>query len=439
MTKIIYCDKKLDADHRLGQFMEKSDFDVMINEDCNIYGPSLDGSCTEDNILAVFRKGYFTDEEQQLAYDGLREAATESQNRGIAAGPRGEILGASGRGGREWVTPYQMDVLEFLLRPTNQLSSAETLEDIKIKHSGKKPVEDTRGLVWKIAEIRKDKTEYYGWFDRWLEEVKDLSRDDQIKQATYVKDKYISETNYAQSVMSGIAGYYGRYPRIPFGRPTSYTEKFPDKFAMCFPFLKKLNQGFKEFLPNRWAAQKAAASKLDPRFLISDTVFTTLTVNHNWRTAAHYDAGDLLEGFSNLAAITNKKKGWKGAELVLPQYRAAVKVEAGDLLLIANHTAIHGNLAFDPEFDNDRISIVAYFREDMLGLKSWEYENLRRQFVIERSKNKNHPYYRPLWNGVSPGMWESQEWADYLSKNGMVDEDGLVGQKVSSLTEFFNV
>lgn len=434
MVKVIYCEKKYNADHRLGQFLDDSDYDVMIDEDADIYSPSVDGKMTEENVVVKFRKNWFTPDEQQLAYDGLREAATESQNRGIAAGPKGDILGASGRGGREWVTPYQMDVLSFLMRPVNQLDESETLETIKKTHSGKK-VEDNRGCVWKIAEIRKDHGEYYGFFERWLEQVRDLPREQQIQMAAQVKKKYISETNYAQSVMSGVAGYYGRYPRIPFGRITSYTEKNPDKFAMAYPFLNKLNDGFKQLLPNRWAVQRAATDKLDPRFVIDKTVFTTLTVNHNWRTAAHLDAGDLDMGFSNLTAVTNQGKGWKGAALVAPEYRAAINVRPGDLLLVANHTAIHGNLALEGD-DNDRLSLVAYFREDMLQLKSFEYEQLRKQFVVENSKNKNHPYYRPLFNGVYPGMWESKEWAEYLAAHGMVDEDGIVNEK-STLEDFF--
>lgn len=436
MVKVIYAYKKYDAEHRLGQFLDESDFDIMLTEDFDLYGPSIDGSMTEANVIAKFRKNWFTADEQQKAYDGLREAATESQNRGMAAGPRGEILGATGRGGREWVTPYQMDVLEYLLRPINQLDDDNSLEKIKALHSGKKPVEDTRGLVWKIAEIKKDHGEYYGFFDKWLEGVKNLAREKQIKEATIVKNKYISETNYAQSVMSGVAGYFGRYPRIPWGRITSYTEKNLEKFEMAYPFLNKLDKGFKELLPQRWAKQRAAADKLDPRFVIDKTVFTTLTVNYNWRTAAHYDAGDLDEGFSNLAGITNNGKGWEGGELILPQYRAAVALKAGDLLLVANHTAIHGNLPLKGGENDDRVSIVAYFREDMLSLKSFEYEQLRKQFVTENSKNKKHPYYRPLFNGVYPGMWESQEWLDYLKKHNMTDEDGRVGEK-ASLESFF--
>lgn len=434
MVKTIYCEQIFDAEHRVGQFLSKDDYDTLIVFDCDIYAPSIDKSKTEQNVIAKFRKNWFTKEEQELAYEGLRGAATESQNRGQAAGPRGDILGVTGRGGREWVTPYQLDILEFLLRPLNQLLENDSIEEIKKRHSGK-PIEDTRGFVWKIDAIRKDHKEYYGFFENWLKKVENLSRKEQIKEAELVKKKYISETNYAQSVMSGVAGYYGRYPRIPWGRITSYTEKNPDKFKLCFPFLRKLDKGFKELLPERWARQKAACNRIDKRFVIDTTVFTTLTVNYNWRTAAHYDAGDLGEGFSNLAGIS--KTGWKGAELVLPQYKAAIKLEAGDLLLVANHTAIHGNLPFVGE-DNDRISVVAYFREDMLQLKSFEYEQLRKQFITERAANKKHPDWKPLWNGVSPGVWSSEEWKQYLIKNNMKDEDGIVEVNKQSLESFFN-
>ena len=92
----------------------------------------------------------------------------------------------------------------------------------------------------------------------------------------------------------GIAGYYDRYPRIPYGRACGYNEREPEKFEMSYPYLRKLNEVFKKELPVRWAAQRACANKLDPKFLIDETVFTTLTVNYNWRTAGHRDAGGLV-------------------------------------------------------------------------------------------------------------------------------------------------
>ena len=198
--------------------------------------------------------------------------------------------------------------------------------------------------------------------------------------------------------------------------------------------MKKLNHCFQELLPQRWQNQRNAADSIDQRFLISDTVFTTLTVNHNFRTAAHLDAGDFGQGFSNLSALG---KGWGGGELILPEYRVAIKLAPGDLLFVANHTAIHGNSEITGE-NPDRMTIVAYLREDMMECGSWEYESLRKQFVDERRMNKNHPYWRKLWNGVSPGMWQSEEWRQFLITHNMTDEDGVVSVAgKNNLEDFF--
>lgn len=428
--------KARDVEHVLGTFITRKDYaDVLLDEDFDLYAESLDGTNTEENIIAKFRKNVFTKEECDMAYAGLREAATESQNRGVAAGPRGDQLGQEGRGNRDWVTAEHLEILEFLSRPLNNFDD-RTIESIKEYHAKNKNKEETRGQVWLRSAVTAKYPEYHGWFDKWLAGLHNMSRERQMAEAKYVVDNYISETNYAQSVMSGIAGFYDRYPRIPYGRATAYTEKNPEKFAMAFPYLRKLNAQFKELLPVRWGRQNAAAQQLDPHFRIDETVFTTLTVNHNWRTACHRDAGDLHEGFSNICGITGPEgKGWKGAEFILPEFGVAVNLQPGDMLLVNNHAGIHGNDELLGE-DNDRLTLVAYFREKMLELKSWEYESLRKQYVEERRANKEHKYWRPLWNGVSPGMWDEQEWYDYMEKHGVADPYGK--EKASSLEDFFN-
>lgn len=427
--------KKIDSEETLGTFITRAEYsDRLITEDCDLYAETVDGINSEENIIFKFRKNVFTKEEMDLAYAGLREAATESQNRGMAAGPRGDQLGAEGRSNREWVTPEQTELLSFLARPLNTFDDGTTIESIRESHK-KGSKEETRGQVWLRSAVTKKYPEYHGWFEQWLAGLHNLSREEQIAEAKYVIDNYISETNYAQSVMSGIAGYFDRYPRIPHGRVCSYNEKNPEKFKLAFPYLRKLNQQFKEHLPVRWGNQRREADKLDPRFLVDDTVFTTLTVNHNWRTACHRDAGDLHEGFSNICGITGPEgKGWKGAEFLLPEYRIAIDLQPGDMLLVNNHGGIHGNDALIGE-DNDRLTLVCYFREKMVELKSWEYEMLRKQYVEERRQNKDHKFYRPLWNGVSPGMWEDQEWYDYMKKHNMPDP--YAKEAAASLDAFF--
>ena len=141
-------------------------------------------------------------------------------------------------------------------------------------------------------------------------------------------------------------------------------------------------------------------------------------MNSNFRTAAHYDAGDLNTGLSNLLVVSNGGR-YKGGYLVLPEYRVAVNVRPGDLLLINNHECMHGNTPIELEDENaERISLVCYFREKMLELGSYEYENHRYEYVESRRKNREHKLWKPLWNGISEGMWTEQEWYDYLEANG---------------------
>ena len=427
--------KKIDSEETLGTFITREEYSTrLITEDCDLYAETVDGIMNEENIVFKFRRNVFTKEEMDLAYAGLRDAATESQNRGMAAGPRGEQLGAEGRSNRDWVTPEQTELLSFLARPLNTFDDGTSIDTIHESHK-KGSKDETRGQVWLRSAVTKKYPEYHGWFDTWLKGLHNLSREEQITEANYVINNYISETNYAQSVMSGIAGYFDRYPRIPHGRVCAYNDKNPEKFKLAFPYLNKLNALFKEHLPIRWGNQRREADKLDPRFLVSDTVFTTLTVNHNWRTACHRDAGDLHEGFSNICGITGPDgKGWKGAEFLLPEYRISVDLQPGDMLLVNNHGGIHGNDALIGD-DNDRLTLVCYFREKMVDLKSWDYEMLRKHYVEERRQNKDHKFHRPLWNGVSPGMWDDQEWYDYMKKHNMPDP--YAKEATASLDAFF--
>lgn len=433
MVKLIIAERKYDASHRLGQFLDESDFDTILDEDCDVYAPPPIGEegVDERRIVLKLRKNYFTKEEQDQAYIGLREAAVETQNRGIAAGPRGEKLG-----NREWVTEEEFEILDYFLKPTENLFGEDPIDTIRNRYKGKPPVVSNRSQVWGIATVKADNFN----FNEWVEATRKLDEDGMRAEANRVIDRHVCKTTYANSVMSGIAGWFDRYPRIPYGRATSYTEREPEKFAMAFPFLQHLARGFKELLPWRYENQMKAARKMDPRFLVPETPFTTVTVNKTFRTAAHYDAGDLNEGLSNLLVLSNNGN-YTGGLLVAPEYRVAVNVRPGDLLLINNHEVMHGNtpIVLGDE-EAERVSLVVYFREKMLECGSWEYEQARKNFVDSRRLNKEHPEWRKLWNGVSPGMWESQEWFDYCMKAVGPEETLKMHPESatkSSLEEFF--
>lgn len=435
MVKVIVAKQKYDMSHMLGQFPDESHYDLLIEEDTDVYMPEVPGhpelTFTEERIVLKFRKNYFSQEQQDQAYIGLREAATETQNRGLAAGPRAEKLG-----NREWVTEYEYDILDYFLNPSANLFGADPIEEIRAAHKNKKPTPSNRNNVWGISAVKKDNFD----FEAWVDSTKKLPEAEMIVAANHVVKKYVCATTYANGVMSGIAGWFDRYPRIPYGRATSYTAREPQKFAMAYPFLQSLAQGFKELLPWRYNNQMEAAKKVDPRFLVPETPFTTVTVNRSFRTACHFDAGDLTTGLSNLLTLTNNGN-YRGCHLVAPEYRVAVNPRPGDLLLINNHEVMHGNTQIELlDEEAERISLVVYFREKMLELGSKEYEDTRYNFVEHRKNNKEHPEQRTLWNGVSSGMWESKEWYEYCEAN--LGRDELLKYHPSaaekqSLEEFF--
>jgi len=447
MVKKIVAQQKHDCEHLLGTFLDERHFDTVIDFDCDFYVPpscdiasavdcdtgkdcaSCDRGIGEDRVAFKLRKNYFSEQEQLDAYHGLKPAATVSNNRGTAAGL--ERVGTSGN--RVYVTEYQEAVLKFFSKPYQTVTGESPLDDIKNKREtlNKKNCAN----VWLNSKTID--------FDLWVEQTSALTAEQQKIAARDLMENNISSTTYANAVNSGIAGAFGRVPRIPYGRLAAFNEKNAAGFAKSFPFLRSLDEAFKELLPKRYAAQRAFVDKLDPHFVIDTTTFTTLTVNSRFQTAAHLDAGDYGPGFSNLTVLSNDGN-YTGGYLVLPEYRVAINIRPGDLLFVANHTAIHGNTPFvfgSPE--SDRVSVVAYAREDLENLGSWEYEQTRRRFIEGRIANKEHPEWWERWNGVSPGCFQSTEWRDYLVAEMGVEQAKrwdaalFAAESANSLEDFF--
>jgi hypothetical protein len=444
-------------DELLGKYVGEESYDILIDNDADFYlPPSCDmtkaatcdrqcmGCMSETEVAFKFRKNVFTQEEQDGAFAGLYSAASESNNRGMAAGPRSDKQQS-----RDWVTPYQTDVLKFFIDgQPKAIDGSDQLETIRLKHVEGK--HETRGEVWLRSRVEKEFGSYEAFFPQFMENAKAMDVPTAAEYAKMIRDKFISQTSYASVLWSGITGFYGRYPRIPYGRATAHVEHNRADFEKCYPFARKLEKEFARLLPERHGKQAAFAERLDNKFLVGeDTTFTTITVNtttkdRNARMACHRDAGSLNEGFSNLTVIAPPGKDWKNGYLVAPEVRAAVNVRPGDLLLIDNMRVIHGNTPIEaPESGEDdmlRMSLVFYFREDMDGLGSYEYESLRRQFVDTRRKNPEHPLWREFWNGVSPNMWFESEWYEYLEAHGgreMVEEYHPEAYEVKSSLEGF--
>lgn len=199
--------------------------------------------------------------------------------------------------------------------------------------------------------------------------------DDATRAKPIKKDGTISNTSYSVSVPSGIIGYYDRYPRIPFCRLTAFNLSHPEKFAQAIPYIRAINAVFKADMPDRYAAQLKMIRKTSQDFVINKTAFTTVTVNKNWRTACHKDAGDLREGFGVMSALRAGK--YKGCYLIFPKYRVAVDMQTRDVCLADVHSW-HGNSPLiGVEGMYERLSTVLYYRAGMIDCGTAKEEQER--------------------------------------------------------------
>lgn len=429
----------------VGTWLTDEHYHTLVEEDMDLYLPpdcitdmNVDENCemkkqcsscnkglSEKNIVFKFRKNYFSPDMVQSAYEGLRDAAQETQNRGTAAGPREGTLG-----NREWVTSYQWDIIDAFKDNRGNLFNEDPIDAINKKYETlDKDKVNGRAQVWSIERSQDENFV----FDEWVEKTRKLSAVDAANEATRVEDQLVCKTTYANSVFSGIAGWYSRYPRIPYMRPTGYTRDNKDKFAKSFPYLQELAKAFESLLPWRYNNQSEAAKGIDPKFLVPGTPFTTVTVNKTFRTAAHYDPANMEMGCANIANISINGN-YRGAYLVFPELGYAVDIRPGDLLFVRNDAGLHGNTEIildDPEAE--RISCIAFTHESMLGGGSYEYEDYRKQFVEFSKNNKTNPYWKPKFNGVFPGMWADKEdpkgdyknargWYDFLKQHPNGDE-----------------
>jgi hypothetical protein len=193
-------------------------------------------------------------------------------------------------------------------------------------------------------------------------------------------------------IHSGIMGAMDPAPNRKYCRLTHYTREHTDRWMATWPLLEAIAQNFATHVPDRFAAQTARAKNTHTEWIVPNTPFTTITVNNSYSTGVHTDKGDLDEGFSCLAV--GRQGNWTGGQLTFPEYRVAVDMQHGDLILMDAHEW-HGNTKMLCECatvlsegpcticGSERISVVCYYRTEMAKCESMSQEDAKRSAWAE--------------------------------------------------------
>jgi len=182
------------------------------------------------------------------------------------------------------------------------------------------------------------------------------------------KDGSVSNITVGNKVFSGNVGYMDSGAMVHYCRKTAFARDYFEKFQEGIPFVKHIDDLYKELCPEHYAKQKAIAEGTNKNYVIGDTSFTTVTVNRNFATAVHKDAGDYPEGFGNL--IIYREGHYEGSYFCLPEYGVGIDMQNQDVLFADVHSW-HGNTPYEnTSEDFMRIAFVMYYREYMYQCKS---------------------------------------------------------------------
>lgn len=196
------------------------------------------------------------------------------------------------------------------------------------------------------------------------------------------KDGAGRDRTYAKPVSSAIVGSVDPQGQQRYCRLTAWTGANLPQWQALQPLLQAVAALQAEYVPDRAAAQRAVAESSDPAWVVPGTPFSTVTVNNTYPTGVHTDKGDLDAGFSAIACL--RRGEYTGGALVFPEYRVAVDLKHGDLLLMDAHQW-HGNTALvcacgrEPNgvcetCGAERISLVCYFRTKVADCGTPEQE-----------------------------------------------------------------
>jgi hypothetical protein len=200
--------------------------------------------------------------------------------------------------------------------------------------------------------------------------------------------------SYFMHVSSNILGSFEASGTFKFCRLTAWTGRHLPEWELLKPVFQRVAYEMQRYVNDRYEAQMEEISKTHPDWVVPDTPFTTITVNNTYPTGVHTDKGDLDKGFSTIFCL--RRGQYTGGRFVFPEYRIAVDLQDGDLILMDAHQW-HGNTAlvcacgtkrtsYCEACGAERISVVSYMRTAMTSCGSEAEEIQRAVEYRERTK-----------------------------------------------------
>ena len=361
-----------------GKWIDESYMKIpVINFNCDVY--YIDEN-NHEKLLLKFRRNCISNGLLKKGWQSYKDLAKPSRGRGASAGPID----------KEGVYWKKRNIVNTGKWSTGYL----TPEGNKMKEEYENFEEEELREIIKNLEIKFNEH--------------DIQNKNDLIYLIIKKQNGVSKMKVNNQVASNPIGFYEsskNFAELPC-RLTHFTRTNYKKYNEGLEFIQKIDSLFKKLIPDSYQKQLERADK-KPHLKIPNTAFSTITINRNFRTALHKDAGDFSGGFGNLTVIERGK--YHGGYTVFPQFGVGVDVRSGDFLAMDVHQWHSNTKIIETEEDknfnykmekvfNDnpevgtvgldknytRLTFVCYLREKILNCP----DKIDPRFLKESGHNK---------------------------------------------------
>lgn len=327
----LFTDKEISL--REGTWIEESDIKhPIVDTNTDVYWKDETG---ELHLLLKFRKNVIPDELLKIGWESYKDLAKASRGRGASAGPinaesdywKKRVLVKTNK----WSTGY-LNPKGFQLNETLKLMNLEALKD------------------------------YANQNDIQMNKELDL---ESLRYFIIDKLNGVSKMKVNNQVASNPIGFYEQNKNLGTNLPcrlTHFTRTNFEKYNEGLPFLQKIDSLFQKLIPDAHSRQLERASQ-KTHLQIPNTCFSTVTINRNFRTAQHKDAGDFKQGFGNLTVIEQGK--YHGGYTVFPQFGVGINLRNNDFVAMDVHQWHANTPLYETEEDIEyNKTIDSYFKDN---------------------------------------------------------------------------
>ena len=287
-----------------GHWFEESDIKYpIVSSNTDVYRVDEEGN---KHLLLKFRKNCIPDKLIQVGWDSYKDLAKASRGRGASAGP---------------------------IDTTGQYWGKRKLVDTKKWSTG---YLNPKGLELHDLYSPMDITELFQIYSELDQKYKEDETKESLIMLLIKKQGGISKMKVNNQVASNPIGFYEagkNFADLPC-RLTHFTRTNFEKYNEGLAFIQHVDKLFQRLIPEAHTKQLQRADT-KPHLKIPKTSFSTVTINRNFRTAMHRDAGDFRDGFGNLTVIERGK--YHGGYTIFPQYGVAIDLRNNDFVAMDVH------------------------------------------------------------------------------------------------------